>query len=66
MTLEEYEKLRGYTLRGLYKVLEIKKENIEYIKDKKKKEKILKEIEEINFYIDKIFKEIEESVLQQV
>lgn len=64
MTLEEYEKLRGYTLRGLYKVLEIKKENIEYIKDKKKKEKILKEIEEINFYIDKIFKEIEESVLQ--
>lgn len=64
MTLEEYEKLKGYTLRGLFKALEIKKESIENIKDNKKKEIILKEIKEINFYIDKIFKEIQESILQ--
>ena len=65
MTFEEYEKLKGYTLRGLFQVLEMKKESIDSIKDNAKKEKTLKEIEEINFYIDKMIEEIHENLLQQ-
>lgn len=64
MTFEEYEKLKGYTLRGLFQVLEMKKESIDSIKDNAKKEKTLKEIEEINFYIDKIIEEIQNNLLQ--